>query len=379
MPHGWRTAFVMRIAVVVLVRVAFSADGRDALQLEVDSAMKRGPLPPDWSELAPEIGPREGDLVITKRHWGAFTGTELDLQLRRRGVTTIVLGGIATNFGVESTARSANEFGYSQIFAEDAMTSLSGRRINSPYSTFSRALAGSARPRKFWLPARPGNQVSERRAPAIMSTSGATAPRRRIAIVGGGFSGVMTAVNLARLTRHPLDLTIINQHRPTARGIAYGTRRMEHLLNVAARNMSAFPDHPDHFLQWLRTRSEYDTVPDIELRERFIPRMLYGITCGASCSSTCNRPWTPPWCGQLSSKARRSMRSRTTAVRRFSCPMAVGWKQRAWCSRRATRRHPACREAPGCAIIPPGSAIPGNPGKIAFHPPAAPLWCLAPV
>ena len=51
---------------------------------------------------------------------------------------------------------------------------------------------------------------------------------------------------------------------------------MEHLLNVAARNMSAFPDLPDHFLQWLRTRSEYDPVPDIELRERFIPRMIYG-------------------------------------------------------------------------------------------------------
>ncbi|MCE0522498.1 MAG: FAD/NAD(P)-binding protein [Methylacidiphilales bacterium] len=97
-----------------------------------------------------------------------------------------------------------------------------------------------------------------------------------IAIIGGGFSGVTTAVNLARLSRQPLRLTIINQHRPTARGMAYGTRRMEHLLNVAARNMSAFPDLPDHFLQWPRTRSEYDTAPEVELRERFIPRMIYG-------------------------------------------------------------------------------------------------------
>jgi uncharacterized NAD(P)/FAD-binding protein YdhS len=101
-------------------------------------------------------------------------------------------------------------------------------------------------------------------------------PPEKIAIIGGGFSGVMTAVNLARLSRHPLHLTIINQRRPTARGVAYSTRRAEHLLNVAARNMSAFPDVPDHFLQWLRTRSEYDTVPEIELRERFIPRMIYG-------------------------------------------------------------------------------------------------------
>jgi uncharacterized NAD(P)/FAD-binding protein YdhS len=99
---------------------------------------------------------------------------------------------------------------------------------------------------------------------------------QRIAIIGGGFSGVMTAVNLARLAHRPLQITIINQHRPTARGVAYGTRRAEHLLNVAARNMSAFPDLPDHLLQWLRTRCEYDTVPDIELRERFIPRQIYG-------------------------------------------------------------------------------------------------------
>jgi uncharacterized NAD(P)/FAD-binding protein YdhS len=98
----------------------------------------------------------------------------------------------------------------------------------------------------------------------------------RIAILGGGFSGVMTAVNLARLSSRPLRVTIINEHRPTGRGVAYGTRRVEHLLNVAARNMSAFPDQPDHLLQWLRTRSEFDDVPERDLRERFIPRMIYG-------------------------------------------------------------------------------------------------------
>jgi nicotinamidase-related amidase len=63
--------------------------------------------------------------VITKRQWGAFYGTELDLQLRRRGIRTIVIGGIATNFGVESTARDAFERGYEQVFAEDAMSSVS--------------------------------------------------------------------------------------------------------------------------------------------------------------------------------------------------------------------------------------------------------------
>ncbi|MBV9391922.1 MAG: hydrolase [Verrucomicrobia bacterium] len=112
-------------APVVLVRVAFSLDGRDALQPEADSPVKRETLRPEWSELVPEIGPRPYDILITKRHWGAFGGTELDLQLRRRGVSRIVLGGIATNFGVESTARAAYELGYNQIFVEDAMASLS--------------------------------------------------------------------------------------------------------------------------------------------------------------------------------------------------------------------------------------------------------------
>lgn len=97
-----------------------------------------------------------------------------------------------------------------------------------------------------------------------------------IAIVGGGFSGVMTAVNLVRLSKRPLHLTVINSGRPLGRGVAYSTRRPEHLLNVAARNMSAFPDEPDHFLRWLRTRSEFDTMPEIELRECFVPRLVYG-------------------------------------------------------------------------------------------------------
>jgi nicotinamidase-related amidase len=69
------------------------------------------------------VKPRENDVLILKRHWGAFYGTELDLQLRRRHIETIVIGGIATNFGVESTARSAYELGYHLICAEDAMAS----------------------------------------------------------------------------------------------------------------------------------------------------------------------------------------------------------------------------------------------------------------
>ncbi len=98
-------------------------------QLAADRPMmpKDAPKPPkEASELVPEAGYREGeDLLITKRQWGAWHGTPLDQMLRRRGVTTIVMAGIATNFGVESTARDAIERGYEVVFAEDAMTSMS--------------------------------------------------------------------------------------------------------------------------------------------------------------------------------------------------------------------------------------------------------------
>ncbi len=110
---------------VVLVRVAFHPDARDILAVPADvpAPFNASSLPPNWSELVPDIGPEPGDLVITKRQWGAFYGTELDLQMRRRGVQTIVLGGISTNIGVESTARSAYEHGYAQVLVEDAMAS----------------------------------------------------------------------------------------------------------------------------------------------------------------------------------------------------------------------------------------------------------------
>ena len=83
------------------------------------------PPPAQASELVPKAGFEAGDLVITKRQWGAFHGTPLDQLLRRRNITTVVMGGIATNFGVESTARSAVEHGYAVVFAEDAMSTMS--------------------------------------------------------------------------------------------------------------------------------------------------------------------------------------------------------------------------------------------------------------
>ncbi len=105
---------------VILVRVTPSADGRDALKPVADTAVPTPSRGADWADIVPELGPEPGDLIITKRQWGAFYGTELDLQLRRRNIGTIVLCGISTNLGVESTARAAFEYGYQQIFAEDA-------------------------------------------------------------------------------------------------------------------------------------------------------------------------------------------------------------------------------------------------------------------
>ena len=110
-------------AAVVLVRVAFSSDWKDSpsTDLMVDSPFQPAQAMFHGDDLVSDLGPRPGDLVITKRQWGAFYGTELDLQLRRRRIGTIVLGGIATNIGVESTARDAFERCYRQIFVEDAM------------------------------------------------------------------------------------------------------------------------------------------------------------------------------------------------------------------------------------------------------------------
>ncbi|MBA2115326.1 FAD/NAD(P)-binding protein [Bremerella alba] len=97
-----------------------------------------------------------------------------------------------------------------------------------------------------------------------------------IAIIGGGFSGTLAAVNLTRFANSPHRIVIINSGRPFGRGTAYGTTRDEHLLNVAARNMSAFPDHPNHFVEWLRSRCDFDNLKDEVLREKFIPRRIYG-------------------------------------------------------------------------------------------------------
>lgn len=111
-------------ATVVLVNVDFAKDGADMLRQPVDESMgmPKGGFPAGWSEFPPGLR-QPGDILITKRQWGAFHGTELDLQLRRRGIRTIVLGGVATHIGVESTARQAYEHGYELLIVKDVTSS----------------------------------------------------------------------------------------------------------------------------------------------------------------------------------------------------------------------------------------------------------------
>jgi len=126
-------ALVKAGGLIVPVHVGFSPDDGDRLKSPIDQPTPAGAgaMPADWSELVPEIAALGAPIVIKKRNWSAFHGTELDLQLRRRGIKTMILGGIATNFGVESTARDAWQHGYDVIIAEDACSSSGGEGMHA--------------------------------------------------------------------------------------------------------------------------------------------------------------------------------------------------------------------------------------------------------
>lgn len=100
---------------VVWVNVKGGAPGR------TETSFQAGARPADWADLVPELNVQPTDHLVTKHQWGAFLGTSLDQYLRRKGVTQIVLTGIATSFGVESTAREAHELGYNVTLVTDAM------------------------------------------------------------------------------------------------------------------------------------------------------------------------------------------------------------------------------------------------------------------
>ncbi|MEU4195252.1 isochorismatase family protein [Kribbella sp. NPDC026611] len=114
--------------------VALAKATRSAGGLVVNVRVERPGLDvqPEGSEFAPAVAPQPGDLEIVKNTIGAFGRTTLDAELQSRGITHLALAGIATNFGVESTARAASDLGYELIFITDAMTGL-----DEPSHTFA--------------------------------------------------------------------------------------------------------------------------------------------------------------------------------------------------------------------------------------------------
>lgn len=126
------TAFRRRGLPVVLVNVDGGAPGR------AEQARKTTG-PPDWTDLVPELNAQPSDHRVTKRTWGAFTDTDLQAFLESRRVTQVVLAGISTSAGVESTARNAHELGFNVTLVVDAMTDTNAEaHVNSTTRIFPR-------------------------------------------------------------------------------------------------------------------------------------------------------------------------------------------------------------------------------------------------
>ena len=108
-------AFRGRGLPVALVTAVGVAPGR------TEQPSRLGQLPPRFTDVVDELDPQPSDIRVTKRTWGAFATTDLEQQLRALGVTQVVITGVATGAGVESTARQAYEAGFNVTLAIDAM------------------------------------------------------------------------------------------------------------------------------------------------------------------------------------------------------------------------------------------------------------------
>jgi len=103
---------------VVLVNVAGGAPGR------TEQPRRGGDFPADWTDIVPELNQKPQDHTVTKRTWGAFTKTDLEQHLKALGVTQVVIAGVSTSVGAESTAREAYALGFNVTLATDAMTDM---------------------------------------------------------------------------------------------------------------------------------------------------------------------------------------------------------------------------------------------------------------
>ncbi|MGB8537740.1 MAG: isochorismatase family protein [Acidobacteriaceae bacterium] len=116
--RGLADAFRRHGLPVVLVNVDGGAPGR------AEQTRTTRDFPAGWTELVPELDQQPSDYTVTKRTWGAFTNSGLEKHLKESGVTQVVIGGVATSIGVESTARQAHEAGFHVTLAVDAMTDM---------------------------------------------------------------------------------------------------------------------------------------------------------------------------------------------------------------------------------------------------------------
>ena len=111
-------AFRARGLPVVLVTADGVAPGRSEQATRLDN------LPPGFADVLPALDQQPGDIAVVKRTWGVFARTDLEQRLRALGVTQVVVTGVATSIGVESTARQAYEAGFNVTLAIDAMADL---------------------------------------------------------------------------------------------------------------------------------------------------------------------------------------------------------------------------------------------------------------
>ncbi|MCX6955415.1 MAG: FAD/NAD(P)-binding protein [Verrucomicrobia bacterium] len=109
----------------------------------------------------------------------------------------------------------------------------------------------------------------------------------RVVIVGGGVSGTLVAAQLLRRARHPLHVQLIERTGAAGPGVAYGTRCQDHLLNVPVSRMSALPEEPEHFLQWLTARAGRPGFPGLVSPRDYVARHLYGLYVREVLSAAC--------------------------------------------------------------------------------------------
>jgi uncharacterized NAD(P)/FAD-binding protein YdhS len=111
-------------------------------------------------------------------------------------------------------------------------------------------------------------------------------PRRTLAIVGAGFSGSLLALHALRSTPAGTDVLLIERARRFGQGLAYGTGNANHLLNVPAAGMSAFPDRPTDFLDWLQTQPAWQGATATS----FVPRHAFGAYVRELLTAELRRP-----------------------------------------------------------------------------------------